>query len=743
MPKHINTQKTLISLAVGTALMSMLSSTALAEDTTKLDTLEITATAEEGVNTEDSTATKMNISLKDTTRSVVQVSEEEISDMSAQDIEDIAAYQTGFDWVESSGRYIQNRGIQTTLSSFTVNGLRTLSSNGSNGSSALPSTYNLESVTFLNGADSLLYGSGIASGTINATTKKPQEESETTLGLSTRSYAADDVGYFDRNQVNVDLDSTGKLVGDDVLYRVITRVTPDGESHQDGHGDDDKFIDASLTFKIGDRTKITPRFEYKDQEDTGGSPWTEGQFTESWYDGTLDETGYMGAIPDRSLSIGSPLDYATQKTTTAQVDFEHLLENDWSINAKMALVSEETYTQSLYASTGITGNSTVGATTLERKWVLSQSDKDSLLFDVNTEGKLTLGNTEHHLLAGVNYIDKTINSGTYYQDSTESIGLNTINLYDVDSQLYQAPTATHLAGLASKIGETYEREYNFYLKDRVTINKWTLGLGLGYLDFYGEETDGQYKQGQQHLSYDAALLYKLNQDMNLFASYSQTYDPVSTKTVAEYGEDGVDYVPEESDNYELGIKGSFLNGRLNASANLFYINTKNVTETVDSDDDGETDSIEQTLGEKFRSHGIDISALYHFTDQFSTQINYTYTDAHDTTGDEEGVQSNYTPYHQLTIWNSYSLAEQPIRFALGMRSASSSQDDTSNADTGYYYFPGYAEFDAGAYYETEKWDASLTITNLLDKNRTSSLASGYTFTASAPRAINFGIKYRL
>ena len=151
----------------------------------------------------------------------------------------------------------------------------------------------------------------------------------------------------------------------------------------------------------------------------------------------------------------------------------------------------------------------------------------------------------------------------------------------------------------------------------------------------------------------------------------------------------------------------------------------------------------QTLGENFRSHGIELSALYYFTDQLSTQVNYAYTDAHDTSGDDDGAQSDMTPYNALTIWNSYSLANQPIRFALGMRSESSRIKQTSKINGYDYYYPGYAEFDAGAYYETAKFDISFTIKNLLDKNRVATVANWLTVETSDPRSFNLSVNYHI
>lgn len=740
----IKKPRSLASLAVGSALITALSPASFAaeEAITVIDTLIIEGTTEEGVNQKDSTATKMNVSLKDTARSVVQVSEKEINDIAATDLREASAYQAGFHTESSAARFSIIRGIENNIETFLVNGLQSLQGGEAGTGSALPNTYNLESVTFLSGADSILYGSGIGGGTINATTKKPQEESETTLGISTRSYLADDVGYFDRNQVNVDIDSTGKLVGDDVLYRVITRLTPDGEEAQDVRTSDDKFIDASLTFKLGDRTKITPRFEYKKEEGVGTSSWTDGYFSSNYINGTLNNsTNSYGEVADRSYYYGSEDSSGYNEATTAEVTFEHLLKNNWSINAHAALVNTDSETRDLYATTSV---NSVGDDEVGLKWVYAKSEIEHLLLDANTEGKFEFANLDHHLIAGINFHDQDTTFGRAFQDNDQAVYTSYV---DPDNSIY-TPFEDATDGDLSLIDQataatskTNDQEVNIYLKDRITIGDYTAALGVGYLDYNGQEissSDSKTEQNFNNVSYDAALIYKINPSMNAFASYSQSFDPVDTSNIVDHGQDGVEYLPEESDNYELGLKGEFLNRKLNASIALFYINTKNQTYTEnDSSESGRT--LYQDVGENFRSHGVEVNALYYFTNQFSTQVNYAYTDAHDTSGDDAGEQAKLTPYNALTIWNSYSMESQPVRFAFGIRSESSRSDDLSDETT----IPGYAEFDFGTYYETEDWDLSFVVKNLLDENRVYGTSNGDSVVVSDPRSINMSLKYRL
>ncbi|MCV2403622.1 TonB-dependent receptor [Marinomonas sp. C2222] len=744
--------KNLTSIAVGSALLTALSPVAFAEDAsssvesteaevTQLDTLEITATSEEGVNVIDSTAGKMGVSIKDTARSVVKVSEEEINDLAATDIREASAYQAGFHTEASAARFSITRGIQTNIENFLVNGMKSLQGGEAGTGSALPSTYNLESVTFLSGADSILYGSGMAGGTISAVTKKPQEESETTLGVSTRSYLATDVGYFDRNQLNIDIDSTGKLVGDDVLYRVITRVTPDNEEAQDVRESDDRFIDASLTFKINDRTKITPRFEYKNEKGIGTSSWTDGYFSTNYINGTLNSTSNTyGEVANRSYYYGSASASGYNRVATGEVTLEHILQNNWLLNARAAAVHTDSETKDMYATTSSSVNS-IGNTQVGLKWAYARSEIRHRLFDMNLEGKFNFANLDHHLIAGVNVHDQETGFVRAFQADSGAVYVDYTNPNNnINNPFEDAVTSSGASLDSGDLTYTTDREVNLYLKDRITINDLTVALGLGYMDYTGEESNGTIKSDFDNLAYDIAAIYKLNQNMNAFASYSQSYEPLDVSDLAQYAKDGVDYKAEESDNYEIGIKGEFLNKKLNASVAFFYIDQQNPTSTETDSTTGDTVLV-QSLGDVFRSHGVEVNALYHFNNRFSSQLNYAYTDAHATTGEDAGKQAKLTPFHALTVWNSYSMESQPIRLALGVRSESSRADDL--ATTGDTFVSGYAEFDFGTYYETEKWDLSLVVKNLLDENRIYGTTNGDAVVVSDPRSINMNLKYRL
>lgn len=68
----------------------------------------------------------------------------------------------------------------------------------------------------------------------------------------------------------------------------------------------------------------------------------------------------------------------------------------------------------------------------------------------------------------------------------------------------------------------------------------------------------------------ARLIYDISRDISLYASYSQIFVPQSELTVS-----GAPLPPRTGDQYEIGAKGEFMDGKLNASSALFNLNDRN------------------------------------------------------------------------------------------------------------------------------------------------------------------------
>lgn len=93
-----------------------------------------------------------------------------------------------------------------------------------------------------------------------------------------------------------------------------------------------------------------------------------------------------------------------------------------------------------------------------------------------------------------------------------------------------------------------------------------------------QNTNGQvfhYKKDAKFIPY-VGVVYDLNKSYSVYASYTKIFNP---QTVRD--RNGTPLAPTAGSNAEIGIKGEYLDGRLNASVSLFDVHLDNVAQ-IDS-----------------------------------------------------------------------------------------------------------------------------------------------------------------
>lgn len=715
--------------ALGSALISAIAiqPMAIADQSSKTAEMIIIGKGVSTLQKEDSTATKMDLSLKDTGRSITQLDEQQISDLAIKDVRQAFEYVAGFRANGPADRTYTARGVRTSIDNVMVDGLRSLQGGEGGTGSRLPSTFNTESASFLRGPAGLINGSSTGGGIVNITTKKPQEESQTTLGVSTRSYLSDDTGYGERNSTSFSLDSTGKISDSDVLYRIIADYTPSGDHFQENRQLDEKLLDAALTFKIGEKTKLTPRVEITDREKTGGSSYADGVFESNFASGDVST---YGEPINRGKYYGSPKDKGDNKSKSYSLRLDHEFSDDWSMIAQARHNNTDSEALDLYISDSSALNNAVGKDNVNRKWVFSKGEDSYDLFDFSTQGKFTTGALQHHIATGISYRDLEVKFERNFQDSADAVGKNTISASNPNNQII-GPVPSDLRDV--NYSPVEEKDTNIYLKDRITYGNFTVLAGVAHVK--QKQKGENYSSSYSDTIWDLGTVYAVNKNLNLFATYSRSYEPVSSRSIAKYGQGKSDYKPIEGQNYEIGFKGNFFDGKLDAAVTAFNLERENNT-SYSRNDQGWL--LSQDSGVAFRSKGLEIDAQVKITPQLTSTISYAYTRAADTGGDNKGVQANNTPKHSIAIWNSYQLTGKysPIRLGLGVR-YEGERNDGSNR------IKAYTEADLGAYYETADWDAGLTLRNVFDKNRAEAGANWVTVQPNEPRSLNLTFKYRM
>ena len=161
----------------------------------------------------------------------------------------------------------------------------------------------------------------------------------------------------------------------------------------------------------------------------------------------------------------------------------------------------------------------------------------------------------------------------------------------------------------------------------------------------------------------AGFIVKPGHDSQIKVSFSKGFRAPNIRELYLYPPANPDLKPEYMLNYEVSYRQHFLNYRLMAGAALFYIDAKNMIQTVRVD--GRPRNVNTG---KFHNKGFEIEAAYSILDNLraSTSWSYLHTDSNNL----------YSPKNKLNAEVSYS----PGRFSFTLEEMSIWSMKTGNPD---------------------------------------------------------------
>ena len=247
----------------------------------------------------------------------------------------------------------------------------------------------------------------------------------------------------------------------------------------------------------------------------------------------------------------------------------------------------------------------------------------------------------------------------------------------------------------------------------------------------------------------AVARFQLTDSSQLFASYSTGYiaggyDSLDVSTSL------IPIRPEESENFELGLKGNFFGDRLRLQLSYFDMTVEGRKRTVDTLPPGQPNPIPRVISGDFEVSGIELVADWYITDSFRAALSTTARDAdevwdpfYNSSGElvtEVNSSSTDTDYTVTLGW----MPELSFG-ALDMR-----VDYIYNEVTPNPLFPGFyedrEELNARVGWSSadDKWTAALWGKNLLDQKllggiRDISILLGTPFT-SRDIGITYGVE---
>ncbi|THF62997.1 TonB-dependent siderophore receptor [Pseudothauera nasutitermitis] len=680
---------------------------------TRLAPVTVTAQAERSGTTEGtgsyttrsmSTATKLPLSIRETPQSVTVITSQRIEDQGLTSLSDVVQATPGLTVTKWGGeRYrFTSRGFQ--INNLMVDGIPIQYEEAALSTGAM-SMY--DRVEVMRGAAGLMEGEGTPGGSINLMRKRPTREFQGSLTGSAGSWD----NYLGSLDVGGPINEAGTLRG-----RAVVSYQ-DKQSFIDDYANKRTLVYGILEADLTPATTATLGFSYSN-EDNPGADWN-GIGT--WPDGSF--------LPiSRSTRMSPSWSYWDKKSTTVFADLEHRLDNGWKAKVAVNVVDSRMDMLGTFLGDTVVDSAGNPSFTLYGGSTAYRYDREQYSIDAYASGPVNLWGRTHELAIGASHRKSTWKDEGAPTDFT-SVSFNPLNW---NPRSVPKPTITGSWSLWTRDDE--REQTGLYGSGRFKLSDPLTLIAGARLDWYKHtiaQQWGGYAYGATDFNIDheftpyLGAVYDLNAQHSIYASWTRIFNPQSYYTA-----NGGLLDPQTGSNYEIGIKGEYFGGRLNASAAIFQIDLENLPDglPVSQCATGLT-SCYRSAGE-VRSRGVEFELNGELAPGWQMAASYTYASAkrlseasgYDPIG-SHSIGKRYAtniPRHLFKLATTYRLPGDLSRWKVG--GSLHAQDDIASpwgVKQGGYAIVGLH----ASYALTRQLDLSLNINNLFDREYYSTIGS--------------------
>jgi outer membrane receptor for ferric coprogen and ferric-rhodotorulic acid len=648
------------------------------------------------------TATKLPLSMRETPQAVTVITRQRMDDQAMTSINDAVRAAPGLflNYANGPGRQAYSaRGFD--IDNLMYDGIPSGYSGVTIG--AQPNLAMFDRVEVVRGATGLVTGAGNPSAAINLVRKRPLAEQKVTLTGAAGSH--DD--YRGEIDASSPLNPTGTLRG-----RVVASYR-DANSFIDDVEEDHGLFYAVTEADLSEDTLLTVGFSH--QKDKTNYFWGSSM---------IGQDGHHLDLP-RSYNPGSDWENKDQEINTVFAEVRQRLANDWSLQVNANYAEQNGLFSGSYQSRWVND-------TLARTVYQSAHDENQAGLDAFASGPFQAFGRTHELVVGASK-----------------------RIYDMTTHNYD-PYNTNWPINAGKPNFTHtdnDREVTtqdgVYLTTRLNLAdplKLILGGRVDWYDYDNRDGEGDYKVTRNVTRY-AGLIYELDDHHSVYASYSDIFTPQTSQDTS-----GTPVKPIVGKNYEIGIKGEYFDGALNASLALFRIDQENRAVQVFVENCPQASCYEAS-GE-VRSQGIDFELQGALTENWQVGGGYTYARVHTLKDDANPQNVNQRfdtdiPEHLLKVTTRYRFQGPLEKLRVGGTFSWQSRlyNDIDLADGSRYRLEqgGYAVTDLMAGYQVNRnLDLQVNANNVFDRRYYSSIASSASYggdTYGNPRNLMLTAKY--
>lgn len=609
-----------------------------ADDTQQLPTITVTAESEQSelsseqskayIIQNSSTASKLNIPLKETPQTVNVLTRQQLDDFALDNTRDVLRNTPGIivSNQETERTSYLARGFE--ISNVLVDGVG-IPLEGYNYNNDNPDSFLFDRVEVVKGANALNNGIGDPGATINMIRKRPTSDLQTAFNAS----------YGSWNTQRYEVDVSSPLTQDGKVRGRVFGYQQTGDSYLDRYELEKNGIGAVVEADITDTTLLTAGYTETNHKPNGVN----------WGSNPLINTEGEQLSYSRNYNYSPSWAHWDSNIKSYFAELEQKLGGDWT--AKLTYDEKQTQRDSklLFLLGNPGANGTSGIFLYPGMYIDDNKEQQASL---SFSGTYPLWGQRHEASLGYvwakNRLDELGYAGSFVNPLTT----------DLASFTPEEPSWD----MSKTSGEMHIRQKNqsLYAATRLHLNDdLKLLLGANYVQAesngssYGKDT--VYDEDKV-LPY-AGLTYNFSPEYTGYLSYTSIFRPQTTKA-----DDGSINKPIEGESYEVGVKGSWLDDKLTATMAVFRTEQSNYPLR---DSDG-IPTLRTTQVSDLRSQGYEFGLAGQLTDHFNLSFGYTQFSLKDLING--GDARTFNPTQSFNLLTTYQVPQLPkLKLGLGVQ----------------------------------------------------------------------------
>ena len=705
------------ALITGTALLSPMAGHAQ-EPAIALPTVEVAgeaprdSTRDEYLEKDSVSATKTDTPVLETPQSITTITRQQLDDQNPQSVKDALNYTAGvLSAPDTTSRYdsiflrgFGGFGTSTRVVDF-LDGLKLPRGQAF----ALPSIdpFLLDRIDVLRGPSAVLYGETSPGGLVNQFSRPPSAASYNEVRVEAGSY----------KRLQGGVTSQGAIDADGQWQYSLSAIGRRSGTRYDDVDEERLAVGPAITCEPDADTQLTLRGFY--QYDP------EGGYFNSIYPRFLAPEEFRSDL-DRKLNVGDPsFDSYEREQYAVGYSFDHRFNDVVSVSSNTRYSAIDLDLQGIQIVAPITATGF-----LPRQAIRSIEDVGGIATDNRAQFNFSTGPVEHTALAGIDF-QHSVSDWEYRLGAAPPL--------DVTNPQY----GVSVGPLTTLIdNEQTLQQTGLYIQDQLSLGGLRAVLGVRYdwteQDTENRLTDSESSQSSSSPSYRAGLLYKFDNGLAPYVSYSTSFEPTIGVDA-----NGTPFDPTEGEQWEVGLKyePTFMDALFTVTA--FDIRQENVLTP------GPRPGFNVQQGE-IRSRGLEFEARGNATENLEIIGALTLLDTEvreSTVAANIGKQPQAVPEYYGSAWANYTFDAGLLDgFSLGsgVRFVGSSYADDANtveAD-GYVLVDAALQYDLGILMPSLSGAvATLNVTNLFDKDYYSSCSFNFFCQYGNGRQVLLGLRY--